>query len=79
MTLFQVFHKGKLPLFNLNFRIITLVPKQKELTHIRQFHHIFLLNVSFEIFTKVAVNRITGIAEKNRFSHHRLLSFLAKI
>jgi hypothetical protein len=33
-------------------------------THIKQFDPIFLLNVSFKIFTKVAVNRMTGIAEK---------------
>jgi hypothetical protein len=40
-----------------------LLPKQKEVTHIKQFHPICLLNVSFKIFTKVAVNRIIEIAE----------------
>jgi hypothetical protein len=64
MTLFHEFHKRKLLLLNLNFGMITLVPKQKELTHIRHFHHICLLNVRFKILTKVAVNRITGISEK---------------
>jgi hypothetical protein len=37
MTLFKVFHEGKLPLFNLNFGIITLLPKQKEATQITSF------------------------------------------
>jgi hypothetical protein len=50
--------------YNLNFRIVTLLPKHKEVTHIKQFHLICLLNVSFKIFIKVAVNRITGIAEE---------------
>jgi hypothetical protein len=37
MTLFNDFHEGRLPLFSLNFGIITLLPKQKEATHIRQY------------------------------------------
>jgi hypothetical protein len=57
-------HEEKLPLFSLNFGIITLLPKHKEATHIRQFRRICLLNVSFTIFTKVAVKRMTGIAKK---------------
>jgi hypothetical protein len=52
------------PLFSLNFGIITLLPKQKDATHIKQFRPIYLLNVSFKIFTKVVVNRMTGIATK---------------
>jgi hypothetical protein len=64
MAMFKQFHEGKLPLYNLNFGIITLLPKQNEVTHIRQYRPICLLNVSFKIFTKVAVNMITGIAEK---------------
>jgi exonuclease III len=64
MALFKQFHEGNLPLFSLNFGIITLLPKQNEATHIRQYRPIYLLNVSFKIFTKVVVNRITDIAEK---------------
>jgi hypothetical protein len=64
MAMFKQFHEGKLPLYNLNFGIITLLPKQNEVTHIRQYRPICLLNVSFKIFTKVVVNRITGIVEK---------------
>jgi hypothetical protein len=64
MVLFKDFHENKLPLYSLNFGIITLLPKLKEVTHIKYFCFICLLNVSFKIFTKVVVNRITGIAEK---------------
>jgi hypothetical protein len=64
MALFCDFHEGRLPLFSLNFGIITLLPKQKEATHIIQYRPICLLNGSFKIFTKVAVNRMSGIAEK---------------
>jgi hypothetical protein len=64
MALFKEFHEGKLSLFNLNFGIIMLLPKQKEATCIKQYHPIYLLNISFKIFTKVMVNRITGIADQ---------------
>jgi hypothetical protein len=64
MAIFKDFHEGSLPMFSLNFGIITLLPKQQEVTHIRHFCPICVLNVSFKIFTKVAVNRISGIVEK---------------
>jgi hypothetical protein len=64
MTLFKEFHEGRLPLFSLNFGIIMLLPKQQEATHIRHFCPICLLNISFKIFTKVVVNRMSAIAEK---------------
>jgi hypothetical protein len=53
MALFKECHNGTLNLFSLNFGIITLLPKQKEAAHIKQFRPICLLNVSFKIFTKV--------------------------
>jgi hypothetical protein len=56
MALFKDFHES--------FGIITLLPKQEDVTHIKQFHPICLLNVSFKIFTKVAVNRMIEIADK---------------
>jgi hypothetical protein len=64
MALFKDFYEDKLPLFSLNFGTITLLPKQKEAAHIKQFCPICLLNVSFKIFTKVMVNRMNGIASK---------------
>jgi hypothetical protein len=64
MALFKEFHDGTLPLFYLNYGIITLLPKQKESTNIKQFWPICLLNLSFKIFTKVVVRRLTKMAVK---------------
>jgi hypothetical protein len=64
MALFKEFHNGSLPLFHLNYGIITLLPKNKEAINIKQYHPICLLNVSFKIFTKVAVRRLSQVAEK---------------
>lgn len=64
MDLFQDFHEGILPLFILNFGIITLLPKMTEAVQIQQYRPICLLNVSVKIFTKVVVNRLTNVADK---------------
>jgi predicted secreted Zn-dependent protease len=64
MALFKDFHNGSLPLFNLNFGIITLLPKEQEVKKIQQYRPICMLNVSFKIFTKVLANRLTSIASK---------------
>jgi hypothetical protein len=64
MELFWDFHNGQLPLFSLNFGTIILLPKSREATWIQQYIQICLLNVSFKIFTKVATNRISQIAQK---------------
>lgn len=63
MNLFRDFHVGDLPLFSLNFGIITLLPKVHEANRIQQYRPICLLNVSFKIFTKVATNRINFVAD----------------
>jgi hypothetical protein len=64
MALFKELHNGSLPLFHLNYGIITLLPKNKEAINIKQYRSICLLNVSFKIFTNVAVRRLTQVAEK---------------
>lgn len=64
MPLFVEFHKGNLPLFNFNFGIITLLPKQKEATQIQKFRPICLLNLSFKIFTKLMTNQIALVVQK---------------
>lgn len=63
MNLFNVFHTGSLPIFGLNFGVLTLVPKIKEANQIQQYRPICLLNVSYKIFTKVATNRISSVAD----------------
>jgi hypothetical protein len=64
MVLFKELHEGTLPLFHLNYGVITLLPKRKESTNIKQFWPICLLNVIFKIFTKVVVRRLAKVAEK---------------
>jgi hypothetical protein len=64
MELFWEFHNGNLPLYSLNFGTIILLPKSREATRIQQYRPICLLNVCFKIFTKVATNRISQIAQK---------------
>ena len=64
MPIFRDFHSGDLPLFSLNFVIITLIPEQKEVKKIQQYRSICMLNVSFKIFTKVMANRLSLVASK---------------
>jgi len=63
MAMFMDFHNGNLPLHSLNFGIITLLPKKTNAVQIQQYRPICLLNVSFKIFTKVAVNRLTQVVD----------------
>jgi hypothetical protein len=65
MALFECFQKGELPLYKLNFGVITLLPKQENATQIQQYRPICLLNVSFKIFNKVATNRISEVAQSD--------------
>ena len=64
MAMFAQLHQGNLPLYKLNFGVITLIPKKEDAVQIQQYRSICLLNVSFKVFTKVDTNRITGIAHK---------------
>jgi hypothetical protein len=62
--MFTDFHQEALPLNRLNFGNIILVPKKKDATFIQQYRPIYLLNVSFKIFTEVVTNRLTTLAQK---------------
>ena len=74
MALYDDFHEDKLPLFSLNFGVITLLPKTKEAIKLQQYRPICLLNVSFKIFTKVDTNRINKFAET--FVRHSQTTFM---
>jgi hypothetical protein len=63
MAMFQEFYSGDLPLFSLNFGVISLIPKAQEVNRIQQYRPICLLNVSYKIFTKVTTNRINLVAD----------------
>jgi hypothetical protein len=64
MLMFKDLFHGNLPLFSLNFGVITLIPKLQEVNVIQQYRPICLLNASFKIFTKVATNRLNMVADK---------------
>ena len=64
MALFREFHNSSLPLHWLNFGTIILLPKQTDAMRIQQHRPICLLNVSFKMFTKVATNIISSVAQK---------------
>ena len=63
MQMFHDLYAGDLPLFSLNFGVITLIPKVQEANVIQQYRPICLLNMSFKIFTKVVTNRLNSVAE----------------
>jgi mannosylglycoprotein endo-beta-mannosidase len=63
MALFVQLQQGELPLYKLNFGVITLLPKKEDAVQIQQYRPICLLNVSFKIFMKVGTNSIAGPPE----------------
>lgn len=64
MALFRDFRNGSLPLFSLNFGVITLLPSKTEALKIKEYHPICQLNARFKILTKVATNRIGMVADR---------------
>jgi hypothetical protein len=63
MQMFHDLHNGDIPLFSLNFDVITLLPKTQEANKIQQYRPIYLLNMSFTIFMKVATIQVNSVAD----------------
>jgi hypothetical protein len=63
LALFSDFYEERLPLFSLNFEVITLLPKIQEAKQIQQYRPICVLNASFKIFMKVGANRLKRVAD----------------
>ena len=59
----QEFNRGTLDITMLNYGVITLLPKVREANIIKQYRPICLPNVGFKIFSKLVVNRLTGVIE----------------
>jgi hypothetical protein len=57
--MFNVLHTVQLEVFRLNFGEVILLPKMRQ----SEYRQIYLLNVSFKIFTKVATTRLNNVAE----------------
>ena len=58
MAMFAQLQTGDLPLYMLNFGVITLLPKKEDASRIELYRPICLLNV------KVGTNRTMSIADK---------------
>jgi hypothetical protein len=63
ITMLHELYVGDLPIFSLNFVVITFIPKAQDVTPIQQYRPICLLNVSFKTFTKVATIRLNSVAD----------------
>jgi hypothetical protein len=63
LALLSDFYEERLPLFSLNFGVITLLSKIQEAKPIKQYRPICVLSVSFKIFTKVDTNRLNRVAD----------------
>lgn len=64
MKLMEDFYEGNLDLGRLNYGAITLIPKVRDAFNVKQFRPIYLLNVSFKIFSNILMNRLTEVADK---------------
>jgi hypothetical protein len=63
LALFSDLYEESLPLFSLNFGVITLLPKIQDAKQIQQYRPICVLNVSFKIFMKVGTNRLKRVVD----------------
>jgi len=64
MKMVNDFYENSLDIGRLNYGAISLIPKTKEALNVKQFRLICLLNVSFKIFTKILMERMTLLMEK---------------
>jgi hypothetical protein len=64
MGMVRDFNEARLDLQSLNYGVITLVPKVREANSIKQYRPIYLLNVDFNIFPKLLMNRLTPMVGK---------------
>jgi hypothetical protein len=64
MGMVRDFNEAILDLQSLNYGVITLVPKVREANSIKQYRPIYLLNVDFNIFPKLLMNRLTPMVGK---------------
>jgi hypothetical protein len=56
MSMIHDLHSEDIPLFSLNFGVITLIPKVREANLIQHYKPICLLNVSFKLFVRLCVS-----------------------
>jgi hypothetical protein len=64
LEMFHNLYRGELNLSRLNYGMISLIPKVKDASNIKQYRPICLLNVDYKWFTKVLTMRLTPHAER---------------
>ena len=64
MRMVNDFYLGALDISRLNYGVITLVPNVQDANNVKQFRPICLLNISFMVFTKLLMTRLTDMADK---------------
>ena len=64
MALFKAFHQGTLDVQQLNYGVITLLPKVSEAEKIQQYRPISLLRCPYKLITKVLDRRVAIYANK---------------
>lgn len=64
LEMFNKLHAESLNMSRLNYGTITLIPKLKEISTIKQYRPICLLNADYKWFTKVLTLRLTKFAPK---------------
>ena len=63
MRMIHDFYMGELDIDRLNYGVITLIPKVRDANNVKPFRPICLLNVSFKIFTKLLIDRLSTKAQ----------------
>jgi hypothetical protein len=61
MQMLEDFYYGKLNLSRLNYRVIVLIPKIREVVNVKKFRPICLLNVFYKFFTKILASRLMEV------------------
>jgi hypothetical protein len=64
MQMMDDFYKGNLNLSRINYGIIILIPKLKEVADIKQYKPTCLLNVFYKLFTKILVIRLMEVTDE---------------
>jgi hypothetical protein len=56
LEMFNEYFEGNLDIYRVKFAMITLIPKENDARSIKKFRPIFLINYSFNFFTKTMTN-----------------------
>jgi hypothetical protein len=64
VEMFEEFHRGRLDLYRLNFALVIVIPKEKDVRTMNKFRPISFVNCKYTIFTKVLTHRIGRVIDR---------------